>query len=82
MGTNAVVAVISYTVRFCFPEAIFRTFYELFYFQGYDMEDAMIINKSSLERGFAHGSIYKCDLIELQVRFNLLFLIFSLLLLC
>ena len=31
------------------------------------MEDAMIINKSSLERGFAHGSIYKCDLIELKV---------------
>jgi DNA-directed RNA polymerase I subunit RPA2 len=38
MGTNAVVAVISYT--------------------GYDMEDAMIINKSSYERGFGHGSLY------------------------
>lgn len=38
-GTNAVVAVISYT--------------------GYDIEDAMIINKSSYERGFAHGSVYK-----------------------
>eukprot|EP00953_Heterococcus_sp_UTEX-ZZ885_P021721 12104-Heterococcus_DN1.PRE.7 len=35
-GTNAVVAVISYT--------------------GFDMEDAMILNKSSYERGFGHAS--------------------------
>lgn len=46
MGTNAIVAVISYT--------------------GYDMEDAMIINKSADERGFAHGSIYKSQFIELD----------------
>lgn len=26
---------------------------------GYDMEDAMIINKSSWERGFMHGFLYK-----------------------
>ena len=45
MGTNAVVAVISYT--------------------GYDMEDAMIINKSSHERGFAAGSIYKTKFVDL-----------------
>lgn len=38
-GTNAIVAVISYT--------------------GYDMEDAMILNKSSYERGFGHGCVYK-----------------------
>lgn len=44
-GTNAVVAVISYT--------------------GYDMEDAMIVNKSSWERGFAHGCIYKTELVDL-----------------
>ena len=25
------------------------------------MEDAMILNKSSYERGFAHGSVYKSD---------------------
>lgn len=46
MGTNAIVAVISYT--------------------GYDMEDAMIINKSAHERGFAYGSIYKSQFIELK----------------
>lgn len=45
-GTNAVVAVISYT--------------------GYDMDDAMIINKSVHERGFAHGSIYKVEHINLD----------------
>ncbi|ETV99767.1 hypothetical protein H310_07819 [Aphanomyces invadans] len=39
LGTNAVVAVISYT--------------------GFDMEDAMILNKSSYERGFGHASVYK-----------------------
>ncbi|XP_049880530.1 DNA-directed RNA polymerase I subunit RPA2 [Pectinophora gossypiella] len=45
-GTNAIVAVISYT--------------------GYDMEDAMIINKSAYERGFGAGSVYKADFIELK----------------
>jgi DNA-directed RNA polymerase I subunit RPA2 len=44
-GTNAVVAVISYT--------------------GYDMDDAMIINKSSHERGFGDGVIYKTKVYEL-----------------
>jgi DNA-directed RNA polymerase I subunit RPA2 len=28
-------------------------------YTGYDMEDAMIINKSSFERGFGHGIVYK-----------------------
>ncbi|XP_023247009.1 DNA-directed RNA polymerase I subunit RPA2 isoform X3 [Copidosoma floridanum] len=46
VGTNAIVAVISYT--------------------GYDMEDAMIINKAAYERGFAHGMIYKSEFIELK----------------
>lgn len=46
IGTNAIVAVISYT--------------------GYDMEDAMILNKSAWERGFAHGSVYKSEHIDLS----------------
>lgn len=45
-GTNAVVAVISYT--------------------GYDMEDAMILNKSAHERGFAYGTIYKSQIVDLK----------------
>ncbi|KAG9102005.1 hypothetical protein FS749_000570 [Ceratobasidium sp. UAMH 11750] len=45
-GTNAVVAVISYT--------------------GYDMEDAMILNKSAHERGFGYGTIYKSTIIDLH----------------
>ncbi|CAG8483343.1 4694_t:CDS:10 [Diversispora eburnea] len=44
-GTNAIVAVISYT--------------------GYDMEDALIINKASHERGFGYGTIYKSEIIDL-----------------
>lgn len=46
MGTNAVVAVISYT--------------------GYDMEDALILNKSSVERGFKHGWIQKTHTTNLK----------------
>ncbi|KAH9179744.1 hypothetical protein EDB89DRAFT_2111030 [Lactarius sanguifluus] len=45
-GTNAVVAVISYT--------------------GYDMEDAMILNKSSHERGFGYGTVYKSQIVDLR----------------
>lgn len=45
-GTNAVVAVISYT--------------------GYDMEDAMILNKSAHERGFAYGTVYKSYTVDLK----------------
>lgn len=34
-------------------------------YTGYDMDDAMIINKSSHERGFGHGTIYKTKKIEI-----------------
>uniref|UniRef100_A0A7S1AEZ9 DNA-directed RNA polymerase n=1 Tax=Noctiluca scintillans TaxID=2966 RepID=A0A7S1AEZ9_NOCSC len=43
-GTNAIVAVVTYT--------------------GYDMEDAMIINKASYERGFKQGAVYKTKIID------------------
>ncbi|KAI3741541.1 hypothetical protein L1987_59215 [Smallanthus sonchifolius] len=33
--------------------------------QVYDMEDAMVLNKSSVERGFAHGHIYQTESIDL-----------------
>src|ERR1700690_1243373 len=45
-GTNAIVAVISYT--------------------GYDMEDAMILNKSGHERGFGYGTVYKSQIVDLK----------------
>ncbi|CCM03352.1 uncharacterized protein FIBRA_05481 [Fibroporia radiculosa] len=45
-GTNAIVAVISYT--------------------GYDMEDAMILNKSAHERGFGYGTVYKSQTVDLK----------------
>ncbi|GKZ01462.1 hypothetical protein MPSEU_001096800 [Mayamaea pseudoterrestris] len=45
-GTNAVVAVLSYT--------------------GFDMEDAMILNKASYERGFGHASMYKTIQVDLE----------------
>ena len=35
-------------------------------YTGYDMEDAMIISKSSFERGFGHGSVYKTFTIDLD----------------
>ncbi|OBT66647.1 DNA-directed RNA polymerase I subunit RPA2 [Pseudogymnoascus sp. 23342-1-I1] len=35
-------------------------------YTGYDMDDAMIINKSAHERGFAHGTIYKVKKYELD----------------
>ncbi|MCJ1338673.1 DNA-directed RNA polymerase I subunit RPA2 [Bachmanniomyces sp. S44760] len=34
-------------------------------YTGYDMDDAMIINKFAHERGFGHGTIYKTKIIRL-----------------
>lgn len=35
-------------------------------YTGYDMEDAMILNKSSVERGFAHAYLYKTEVVNLK----------------
>ncbi len=35
-------------------------------YTGYDMEDAMILNKSSVERGFAHATLYKTEAVDLR----------------
>ena len=37
-------------------------------YTGYDMDDAMIINKSAHERGFGHGTIYKTKIHSLDER--------------
>ena len=37
-------------------------------YTGIDMEDAMIVNKSSYERGFAHASVYKTYTVDLNER--------------
>ncbi|CAL6037772.1 DNA-directed_RNA polymerase subunit beta [Hexamita inflata] len=34
-------------------------------YSGYDMEDACLINKSSLERGLFNGTVYQCEDIDL-----------------
>lgn len=35
-------------------------------YTGYDMDDAMILNKSAHERGFGNGTIYKTKIIRLE----------------
>ena len=35
-------------------------------YTGYDMDDAMIINKSAHERGFGHGTIYKTKIVRID----------------
>ena len=35
-------------------------------YTGYDMEDAMIMNKGAYERGFGHGCVYKSYVRELN----------------
>ncbi|KAM3358461.1 DNA-directed RNA polymerase I subunit 2 [Capsicum galapagoense] len=34
-------------------------------YSGYDMEDAMVLNKSSVDRGLCHGHIYQTETIDL-----------------
>ena len=35
-------------------------------YTGYDMEDAMIINKGAYDRGFGHGCVYKSYMRDLN----------------
>lgn len=35
-------------------------------YTGYDMDDAMILNKSAVERGFGYGTIYKTKVVRID----------------
>lgn len=35
-------------------------------YTGYDMEDAVILNRSAVQRGFAHGAVYKNYVVDLD----------------
>ena len=37
-------------------------------YTGYDMDDAMILNKSAHERGFGYGTMYKTTVVQLEDR--------------
>ena len=39
--------------------------------KGYDMEDAMVINQASLQRGLASGQVYKSEFVDLSIVFKL-----------
>ncbi len=71
-GTNAVVAVISYTGKAL--EGLMSLGYVwarsdragAHVRPGYDMEDAMIINKASYDRGFGAADVYKTKSVSLK----------------
>ena len=44
----------------------FNLFTAVLSYTGFDMEDAMILNKSSYERGFWHASVYKTIEVDLK----------------
>ena len=66
-GANAIVGKqlgvmtrkITEILTFCYLSAVLS-------YTGFDMEDAMILNKGSYERGFGHASVYKTIEIDLQ----------------
>jgi DNA-directed RNA polymerase I subunit RPA2 len=50
----------------CRSHFTFLCFTAVLSYTGFDMEDAMILNKSSYERGFGHASVYKTLEIDLK----------------
>lgn len=94
VGTNAVVAVLSYAVlryamllltqRCCaddmplFSSCRYDEFHmdefpagtnavvAVLSYTGYDMEDACILNKAAVDRGFAHGRLIKTEMVDLR----------------
>ncbi|GAB2213945.1 hypothetical protein Drorol1_Dr00018272 [Drosera rotundifolia] len=62
---NPIVLTSAYT-KFCIEESPTGTnaIVAVLAYTGYDMEDAMILNKSSVERGMFHGQIYKTETID------------------
>ena len=69
LGTNAVVAVLAHTgCARDTPRGCRRPRRAERKRRRYDMEDAMIINKSALDRGFAHGSLIKTETVDLSER--------------
>lgn len=50
-----------------FPNGL-NTVVAVISYTGYDMDDAMIISKSSDERGYGNGTVYKVDKIDLSFK--------------
>lgn len=53
----------------CQPTSFVRSSISESYFlhrAGYDMEDAMILNKSAVDRGLAHGTLFKTEGLDLR----------------
>ncbi|KAL8452389.1 hypothetical protein Emed_001394 [Eimeria media] len=65
-GVNAVVAVMCYTGYVTLPPflTLCQPTVRPYVVLAFDMEDAMILNKSSVERGMFHGCVYKTKIID------------------
>ena len=71
-GTNAIVAVLAYTgyafhIQYHHFFLISLYVMKSFFRYSYDMEDAMILNKSAVDRGMFRGHIYQASYVSLFV---------------